>query len=76
MKDERIAALYEPVLNSFRDPITIINRSYVYEAANEAFCKVLGRKREEILGRKVSELWGEEIVQTMELPQLSGHPIS
>ena len=65
MKDERIAALYEPVLNSFRDPITIINRSYVYEAANEAYCKVLGRKREEILGRKVSELWGEEIFQTI-----------
>ena len=65
MKDERIAALYEPVLNSFRDPITLINRNYVYEAANEAYCKALGRKREEILGRKVSELWGEEIFQTI-----------
>lgn len=65
MKDEEIAAQYEPVLNCFRDPITLINRNYVYEAANDAYCKVLGKKREEIVDRKVSELWGEEIFQTI-----------
>ena len=47
MKDETIAARYEPVLNCFRDPITLINKNYVYEAANEAYCTVLGKKREE-----------------------------
>ena len=52
MKDETIAARYEPVLNCFRDPITLINKNYVYEAANEAYCTVLGKKREEILGHK------------------------
>ena len=55
MKDETIAARYEPVLNCFRDPITLINKNYVYEAANEAYFHSAGpARRDQSDGRRNS----------------------
>jgi len=49
--------------NSTKNPVidntTIINRSYVYEYASEAYCRDHGKNRREVIGRPVSYIWGE-----------------
>ena len=51
---------YEYIVNISRDFITLINRNYVYEIVNDAYCKVMEKKRGEILHKSVTEVWGEE----------------
>jgi PAS domain S-box-containing protein len=51
---------YEFIANSSNEFMTLINREYVYEAANTAYCKAHGREREQIVGRSVSDVWGQE----------------
>ncbi len=50
---------YEYIINISRDFITLINRSYVYELANDSYCRAIEKTREEIVGRSVAEVWGE-----------------
>jgi PAS domain S-box-containing protein len=47
------------VKNPMIDNTTLINRSYVYEFASEAYCRDHGRSRKEVIGRPVSYIWGE-----------------
>lgn len=49
----------EPGANVVIDSMTLINRSYVYEFASEAYCRSHGRSREEIVGNSVASVWGE-----------------
>jgi len=46
--------------SSLVDSMTLINRSYVYEFASEAYCRSHGRSRKEIIGNSVASIWGEE----------------
>ncbi len=48
------------LVNNSRDLITLINRGFVYEVANDAYCGAIGKDRAEIVGRTVAEVWGEE----------------
>jgi diguanylate cyclase (GGDEF)-like protein/PAS domain S-box-containing protein len=48
------------LIDKSRDLITLINRDYVYEIANEAYCRAIEKKREDIVGKSVSEVWGRE----------------
>ncbi len=57
---EEILHRYEFIANSSLEFMSLINRSYIYEAANDAYCKVHGRSRDAIVGQTVSSLWGEE----------------
>ncbi len=50
---------YEFIVNTSKEFMTLVNRDYVYHAANEAYCSAHGKKREEIVGRSVPEVWGE-----------------
>ncbi|OPY66445.1 MAG: Sporulation kinase E [Syntrophorhabdaceae bacterium PtaU1.Bin034] len=49
----------KPAGNDLIDSMTLINRSYVYEFASEAYCQDHGRTRKEIVGNSVSNIWGE-----------------
>jgi diguanylate cyclase (GGDEF)-like protein/PAS domain S-box-containing protein len=51
---------YEYIVNTSRDFITLINRDYVYEIVNDAYCREMGRSKEEIVNRHVGEIWGED----------------
>lgn len=51
---------YEFIFNRSRDFITLINRSFEYELANEAYCSAISRSRADVVGRAVAEVWGEE----------------
>jgi PAS domain S-box-containing protein len=49
------------IADSSSDFMTLINRDYIYEAANAAYCKARGKPPEEILGAAVEHLWGEAV---------------
>ena len=49
---------YEFIVNTSRDWHTLINRSYIYEAANQAFCQAHGKTQSEIVGNSLSDIWG------------------
>jgi len=45
--------------NPFIDSMTLINKSYVYEFASEAYCRDHGRTRKDVVGNSVAQIWGE-----------------
>ena len=51
---------FEFIVNTSNEFMTLINRDYIYEAANLAYCKAHNRKHEEIVGKTVAEIWGKE----------------
>lgn len=46
-------------VNNVIDSMTLVNRSYVYEFASEAYCQAHGRSRKDIVGNSVAHIWGE-----------------
>nr|WP_246434054.1 EAL domain-containing protein [Spirochaeta isovalerica] len=60
---------YEYIVNTSSDFITLINKNYEYEVVNDSYCRVLGKKREEILGHSVSRIWGESRFES----KIKGH---
>ena len=51
---------YGDLVEQSPEPITMISADYVYEIANESYCRALGRDRNEVVGTHVSKIWGEE----------------
>jgi diguanylate cyclase (GGDEF)-like protein/PAS domain S-box-containing protein len=54
------ARRYEYIVNTSNDFITLINRDYVYEIANDAYCRTINKARRDILNKTVAEVWGRE----------------
>ncbi|MFW5686037.1 MAG: putative bifunctional diguanylate cyclase/phosphodiesterase [Spirochaetota bacterium] len=61
---------YEEIVNRSTDYITLINRDYVYEIANDAYCRQIGRSRDEVIGHSVSDVWGEDRFERAIRPNL------
>ena len=61
---------YEEIVNRSTDYITLINRDYVYEIANDAYCRQIGRSRAEVIGHTVSDVWGDERFESAIRPNL------
>ncbi len=51
--------LADHILNSSRSMLSIINRDYVYEKVNSAFCGALKKDNLCVVGRSLPEVWGE-----------------
>ena len=51
---------YEFIASTASEFMTLINRDYVYEAANESYCAAHGRTQGQIIGSTVADVWGEE----------------
>jgi len=62
---EELLRRYDFIANTAREFMTLINRSYVYEAANDAYCMAHGKVRGEIVGQTVASVWGEETFNTV-----------
>ncbi len=45
--------------------ITLIDQNYIYQAASDAYCRAVGRSREEIVGHTVADLWGEQAFRSV-----------
>jgi len=55
---------YEFIANNSKEFMTLINRDYIYEAANDSYCFAHDKKRENIIGKSVVEIWGKEVFNT------------
>ena len=54
---------YEFIVNTSKDWNTLINRDYVYEAANKSFCVAHKKELDEIIGTSLASMWGEKTFQ-------------
>ncbi len=59
-KNEERLRKHEFITDVFKEYMTLIDRDYVYESANEAYCIAHGKNRSEIIGNKVADVWGQE----------------
>jgi two-component system cell cycle sensor histidine kinase/response regulator CckA len=57
---EEALVKYEFIANTAKDCMTLIDRNYVYEAANAAYCQAHGKTLEEVVGSSVAQVWGED----------------
>ncbi len=60
---EEVWRRYAAIVNTSTNFLTLINRDYVYEAVNDAYCQAHGKSREEIVGHKVADIWGQEVFE-------------
>ncbi|MEJ2157387.1 MAG: response regulator [Desulfobacteraceae bacterium] len=71
---------YEFMINASKDWHTLINRDYVYEAANSSFCEAHNITREDIIGTSLSAMWGrrtfENILKTKLDRCFKGHEVN
>jgi PAS domain S-box-containing protein len=51
---------YEFIANTAKDCMTLIDRNYVYVAANTAYCRAHDKPLEEMVGAGVAQIWGED----------------
>jgi diguanylate cyclase (GGDEF)-like protein/PAS domain S-box-containing protein len=70
MDTSRPATVYESIINSSKDFITLINRDFIYELVNESYCSNIGRSKADILNCHVSEVWGPERFEQLIRPRL------
>lgn len=61
---------YEFIANTSKDPISLIDRSYTYQAVNDGFCLAQNKKRSELIGRTIAEVWGAEAFESKIQPFL------
>ena len=57
--EPNLLSVYSQLIDSWPDPISVVDREYVYRIANPAHCRRYGRSVEEVVGRTVAELLGE-----------------
>ena len=71
---------YDFIVNTSRDWHTLINRQYIYEAANKAYCESLGLDRGSIIGSSLEKIWGRDTFNQIIKEKLdrcfAGHEIS
>ncbi len=52
--------IYDQVMNNSRSMISIINRDYIYEKVNSAFCREHQVVNNAVVGRSLADVWGED----------------
>ncbi len=60
MNNQEMRRKNEFILNVLKEIMALIDRGYVYEFANEAYCKAHGKTRSDIIGKTVENIWGQE----------------
>ena len=60
IKAEETLRRYEFIVNTSKDWNTLINRDYVYEAANRAFCLAHNKELDEIIEASLASIWGQK----------------
>jgi len=57
---EELRSKYAFIINTSKNFMSLINKNYIYEAANDASCRAHKKNREEIIDHSVADIWGEE----------------
>jgi two-component system, cell cycle sensor histidine kinase and response regulator CckA len=58
------------IANAADQLLTMIDRNYVYESVNEAYCRARGQQREDVVGKRVAEVWGDAQFDSIIKPKL------
>ena len=66
----RLLRRYEFIVNAVDDMMTVVNRDYVYEAVNDAWCRSVARPRDELVNMSVASVWGQETFERDIKPRL------
>lgn len=59
--DRRNLEIYDKILSTIRDPVSMVNRRYEYLLVNHVYRDFFGIMPERLVGRSIREMWGEEI---------------
>lgn len=62
---EEMLRRYDFMINTSKDWHTLINRNYIYEAANKAYCLAHKLERDDIIGTSVSQMWGQKTFENL-----------
>lgn len=72
--------IYLQIVSTSTDYVTLINRDYVYDVANQAYLDLLGKTQAEIVGHNMAAVIGEERFTNIAKPNidkaLAGEPAS
>jgi PAS domain S-box-containing protein len=72
---------YEFMVNAVGEMMSVINRDHRYEAVNDQWCAMLGKKRGAVIGRSVAEVWGDAVYSESIAPRVEqcfgeGYPVA
>ncbi|WP_291323587.1 PAS domain S-box protein [Desulfonatronospira sp.] len=62
--------MYEVIISTVKDPMSIVDRNYVYQVVNQAYLDTFARSREEIVGHTVEDLLGSEAFYNIVKPRM------
>jgi two-component system cell cycle sensor histidine kinase/response regulator CckA len=60
---EKLKQKYDFIVNASRSMFTLIDRQYIYEAVNDAFCRAHKLVRIEIIGKSPAQIWGKQVFE-------------
>jgi PAS domain S-box-containing protein len=67
---EKVLRQYETIVSTVSDPISYLDRNWVYRAVNETYARYAKKPRKEIIGLSVAELLGREVFVEQVKPHL------
>lgn len=51
---------FELICKTYKEFLTLIDKNYIYQTANQAFCGAHGRSLAQIVGKSVYDIWGNK----------------
>ncbi len=58
------------IANAADQLLTMIDRNYVYESVNQAYCRARGQRHEDVIGNSVAVVWGQAQFDSIIKPKL------
>ncbi|MBC2713452.1 MAG: PAS domain S-box protein [Desulfosarcina sp.] len=58
------------IANAADQLLTMIDRNYVYESVNQAYCRAREQRREDVVGKSVGDVWGQAQFESIIKPKL------
>ena len=58
------------IANAADQLLTMIDRNYVYESVNQAYCRARGQRHEDVIGNSVAAVWGKDQFDAIIKPRL------
>jgi PAS domain S-box-containing protein len=67
---EDILSRYEFIANASNELMTLLNKHFVYEAANDAYCRAHNKTRSQVIGQTAADIWGQDTFDSIIKPHL------
>ncbi|MDX9958786.1 MAG: PAS domain-containing protein, partial [Spirochaetia bacterium] len=62
--------LHKSIIDASRDFITLVSRDFIYDFANETYCRVMGIANAAVVGRRLVDIWGSSMFNSTIRPSL------